>query len=326
MMSLLSSLLTNAKFGGSDKAHPAKAASAHAGGGGLQLYPGDAQNFLKWGSIGFLGFGLYQMAVTLAKRNVNPCVGFKDPVEAMNTDPLIRDSLLQMQNYRDLNPWLFKTALQNIDQLLFLEHILLSQKAQPVKKDKDIAFTHFRMGVNRLSQFQFLVRKEMGNEHGMTINLLVKRVYTQMQKHLLNVLHLCSEFRPENLIARAPVEVVAALRRMDEDRAPENSYARWEELRGRLDTEVQATHSHRRHHTSRRHRHTSRRRQHSSDRESDSPPAPLGETETPHAGRAAATPPPPGSARSRSRASTVPPPVPPKGAAEEAPANSTELD
>lgn len=245
-----------------------------AGGNGLQLYPGDAQKFLKYGTIGFVGFGLYQMAVTMAKRNVNPCVEFKDPVEAMNADPIIRDALIQLQNYRELHPCLFKTALQNIDQLLFLENALLAQKVYPVKNDKDIAFSHFRVGVNRLSQFQFLVRKEMGNEHGMTVNILVKRIYSQMQKHLLNVLHLCSEFRPENLIARAPLEVGVALRRMEEGRAPENSYARWDELRGKLDKDEQS--NERRHHKHRRsrrhHKHRHHRRRHSSSSSSSSEP------------------------------------------------------
>lgn len=262
MMSILENVFLAPKGGGSIKA-PGK------GSNGLQLYPGDAQKFLKWGSIGFLGFGLYQMSVTLAKRNINPCVEFKDQVEALNADPIIRDAMVQLQNYRELNPWLFKTALQNIDQLLFLESALLSQQVHPVKRDKDLAFTHFRMGVNRLSQFQFLVRKEMGNEHGMSVNILVKKVYTQLQKHLLNVLHLCSEFRPEHLIARAPLEVGVALRRMEEGRAPENSSARWDELRNKLDEEEKGhkRRSHRHKHHS--HRSSRHRRQHSSEHEEE---------------------------------------------------------
>lgn len=249
----------------------AKKGQPKATGGGLQLYPGDAQKFLKWGSIGFFGFGLYQMALTLAKRNVNPCVEFKDQVEAMNTDPIVRDALIQLQNYRELNPWLFKTALQNIDQLLFLENALLSEQVHPVKRDKEIAFSHFRMGVNRLSQFQFLVRKEMGNEHGLSVNILVKKIYTQLQKHLLNVLHLCSEFRPDNLVARAPLEVNLAMQRMDQGRDVDNSYERWNQLRSRLDEEVASNdrrHRQHRHRHSRRHHH--HRRHHSSSAAAES--------------------------------------------------------
>lgn len=273
MMSILENVLMPNSNNTSSRKSTTTAATK-SGIGGLQLYPGDAQKFLKWGSIGFLGFGLYQMAVTLAKRNVNPCVEFKDPVEAMNADPIIRDALIQLQNYRELHPCLFKTSLQNIDQLLFLENALLSQKVHPVKNDKDIAFSHFRVGVNRLQHFQFLVRKEMGNEHGMTVNILVKRIYAQMQKHLLNVLHLCSEFRPENLVARAPLEVGVALRRMEEGRAPENSYARWDELRGKLDKEEQSNERRHRKHRhrsskSRRHSHRHHRRHSSSSSEEE---------------------------------------------------------
>lgn len=225
--------------------------------GGATLYPGDFGKIAKWCVIGAVGFSAYQTAVMMAKRNVNACVDFKDPVEAMHNDPIIRDSLIQMQNYRELNPWLFKTALQNIDQLLFLENALLSQSVYPAKKDKDIAFTYFRMGVNRLSQFHFLVTKELGTEHGMTVNILLKRIYAQMQKHLLNILHLCSQFNPENLIARAPLEVQSALRRIDQGRPPPDSSALWDKMRGKLDRDEQRRHhrsgkSHRRH---RHHRH-----------------------------------------------------------------------
>jgi hypothetical protein len=207
-------------------------------GGKLQFYPGDAEKFLKWGTVGFLGFGLYQMAATLAKRNVNPCFEFKDPVEAIQYDPIIRDALIQLQSYRDMNTWLFKTALQNIDMLLFLENQLLTQKTVPVRQDKNLAFTYFKMGINRLNQFQHLVRSTLGNEHGLTVNILVKQVYTQMQKHLLNVLHLCSKFRPENLIQRAPLEIEKALKRMT-DGVPFDNDAekKWNKLRERLDHE-----------------------------------------------------------------------------------------
>lgn len=207
-------------------------------GGKLQFYPGDAEKFLKWGTLGFVGFGLYQMAATLAKRNVNPCFEFKDPVEAIQFDPIVRDSFIQLQSYREMNPWLFKTALQNIDQLLFLENALLSQKVLPARQDKNLAFTYFKMGVNRLNQFQHLVRSSLGNEHGMTVNILVKQVYNQIQKHLLNILHLCSKFRPENLIQRAPLEIEHALKRMaDGVPVEDDSEKKWKKLRERLEQE-----------------------------------------------------------------------------------------
>lgn len=205
----------------------------------LQFYPGDAEKFLKWGSIGFLGFGMYQMAATLAKRNVNPCVEFKDPVEAIHFDPMIRDAYIRLQNYREINPWLFKSSLQNTDQLLFLENALLTEQVYPSRQDKDLSFTYFRMAVNRLNQFQHLIRSEMGNEHAMAVNMIVKKVYEQLQKHFLNILHLCSEFKPEHLIQRAPLEVAAALKRMEAGIPPKNNSAKvWERLRGKLRREL----------------------------------------------------------------------------------------
>jgi hypothetical protein len=261
MFSILENLLTPVESKGS------KEQKEGVGKNKLQVYPTDVKQFIKWGSVGFMGLGLYQFLLTLSKRNINPCIDFQDPVEALDCDPVIRDAMIRLQNYRELNPWLFKTALQNIDQLLFLENALLSKGAHAAKKDKDIAFTYFRMGVNRLNQLQFIIRKELGTEHGMAVHLLVKQIYGQMQKHLLNVLHLCSKFRPDDLIARAPLEVRAAIKRMEEGRKPEDTYNRWHKLRGKLDEDEQNDKEHRRRH----HRHRRRREK------SPSPSSPVSE-------------------------------------------------
>ena len=206
-------------------------------GSGLNMifYPEDAKRFLKWGALGFVGLGVYQMFMTVAKRNINPSVEFEDPVESMNCDPIIRDAFIHIQPYRKLNPWLYKTALQNADQLLFLENVLLSQEASAQRNDKVCAWSHFRMAVNRLNQFQFLVRERMGNDHGMAVNIFVKKIYEQLKKHVLNVLHLCSDFRPDRLIARAPMEVEQALQNYERGIRPVSSDKKWKRLKRKLD-------------------------------------------------------------------------------------------
>ena len=202
---------------------------------GLTLYPEDAKRFVKWGAAGFVGLGLYQLFMTMSKRNVNPSSEFIDPVESMNCDPIIRDSFICIQSYRNLNPWLFKTALQNVDQLLFLEHILLSGQEKPVPADKTLAWSHFRMGVNRLGQFQHLAKEQMNVSHAMVLNLYIRKIYEQLQKHFLNILHLCSEFNPHNLIARAPMEIERVLKALDKGDSPEHSEERWERIRQKID-------------------------------------------------------------------------------------------
>ena len=199
---------------------------------GIVLYPSDASLFLKYGIAGFVGFGVYSIAMQLAKRNINPEVEFQDPVESMNCDPIIRDAFINIQSYRELNPWLFKSALQNVDQLLFLEDALLSRKVRPVKSDKIIAFSYFRMGCNRLGQLQWLIKEKLSSEHALTFNLYVRKIYAQLQKHLLNILHLCSEFKPQHLIERAPLEIARILKDLEENRKPEeDSLARWEKMK-----------------------------------------------------------------------------------------------
>ena len=213
--------------------------------------PDDAKKFMQWGAVGFMSMGLYQMFMTLRKRNVNACVDFKDPVESMNHNPIIRDAMLQLQSYRELNPWMFKSALQNIDQLLFLEAALMSDTVKPLKNDKIIAWSNFRIGINRLSQFQYIIRKQMGNEHAMVVDIFIKQIYSQMQKHLLNILHLCAQFKPDNLIARAPFEVERVIKDMEQGREPRDTMQDWDRVREKLDKKrSKHKHKHRRHYSS----------------------------------------------------------------------------
>ncbi len=198
---------------------------------GVTLYANDIKQFLGYGLLGFLGFAGYQMVQTISKRQINACADFIDPVESMNCDATIRDALLTLQNYRKLNPWLFRSAVQNIDQLLFLENALLSGDIKPVKNDKVAAFSAFRVGLNRLGQFQQLIKERMGTEHAMAAHLYVRKIYENMQIHIVNILHMCSDFKPENLIARAPLEIGKILKAWEEGRPPESPGHKFKHLR-----------------------------------------------------------------------------------------------
>ena len=190
----------------------------------LILRKNDVTDFLKWGSIGFLGFGIYQLGMRVAKRNINPSCDLKDRADSLDCDPLIRECFINIQEYRDLNPWLFKTALQNVDHLLFLEHVLLTKKVFPTRNDKAISFSYFRMGIIRLNMFQLLVKEKLGNDHGVCVNIFVEKIYTQLQKHFLNILHLCSEFKPEFLISRAKKEVEQAMKSYKEGKSYQKKF------------------------------------------------------------------------------------------------------
>ena len=193
----------------------------------MLLYQNDAKDFVKWGAIGFLGMGIYQLGIRVAKRNINPCVELKDRADSLNLDPIIRDSFINMQSYRELNPWMFKTSIQNVDHLLFLENVLLNKTVHPTRNDKVIAFSYFRMSLIRLNMFQLLVKEKLGNDHAMAVNIFVKKIYTQIQKHFLNVLHICSEFKPGNLVARASEEVKSAMQAYNEG-VKYKSNTKWE--------------------------------------------------------------------------------------------------
>jgi hypothetical protein len=197
----------------------------------IQLYPEDVRKIASWGLMGFVSAGLYYVATAVSRRNINPCCALKDPCESLNADPIIRDAFIHLQEYRELDPWLFKTALQNVDQLLFLEQALLSKKIEPVRSDKVQAFSHFRVGVNRLNQFQFLIKDKMNSEHAFAANIFVQKIYQQLQTHFINVLHMCTSANPMNLIARAKTEVERVNKAYREGQPRPDPLKKWDELK-----------------------------------------------------------------------------------------------
>lgn len=197
------------------------------------FYPGDTRRIFMWTAGSSLAFAAYQTYMTWVKRNIDPSCEFVDQVMAMNQDSIIRDCFMNIQVYRRINPWLFKTALQNADSLLFLEQALGQPDVTPNRKDKAIAWSHFRMAVNRLNQFQSAVREKMGNDHALASYIYVKKIYSQLQKHFVNVLHMCSQFRPERLLKRAPLEVDKVMRQYEQGRVPDFNHTPWEKLKRR---------------------------------------------------------------------------------------------
>lgn len=196
----------------------------------FNFYPGDGQKFLKWAVLGGMGIGLYQMGMVLSRRNINPSVELVDKPEAMNYDPTIRDAFIHLQTYRELNPWLFSAALKNVDQLLFLTQALMNHQVPPERNDKIIAFCNFRMASIRLNMFQMMVREKLNNDHGLAAHIYVDQIYKQTQKHLLNVLHLCSQFNPHHVLQRAKSEIASVMKAYHENRPYEDPLVKWEKI------------------------------------------------------------------------------------------------
>jgi hypothetical protein len=194
------------------------------------MYDKDVADFIKWGAIGFVGMGVYQLGMRVAQRNINPSVDLEDRADSINLNPIIRDSFVNLQSYRSLNPWLFRTSLQNVDHLLFLENALLTKQISPSQNDKAISFSHFRMGVVRLNQFQLIVKDKLGNSHAMAVNIFVKKIYDQIQKHFLNVLHICSRFNPGDLVARAQQEIDEAMKNYKKGERYGERKSKWEKF------------------------------------------------------------------------------------------------
>lgn len=172
-----------------------------------QIDSEDVQHFFRWGAIGFLSLGVYKLSTQIVGKNILASSQLTDMTESIHLDPKLCNAFVQLQGYRKLNPWLFRTSLQNADHLLFLENILIQGNAIPVRNDKIIAFTHFRMCLTRMNEFVTRIKAKMGNGHGLAAKLYMDVAIDQMKKHLLNVLHECSKFKPQDLISRAEEEI-----------------------------------------------------------------------------------------------------------------------
>ena len=163
----------------------------------------DIKHFLRWGAIGFVALGTYKLSTQVVTKNISASAELKDMTESIHLDPKLCQAFIQLQAYRKLNPWLFRTSLQNADHLLFLESVLLDGDVIPVKNDKIIAYTHFKMSVTRLTKFNDEIFAALGSAHGLAVNMHTKIISSQLQKHLMNILHVCSQFKPHQLIEQA---------------------------------------------------------------------------------------------------------------------------
>lgn len=172
----------------------------------------DVRTAFKCGTLGLTALaGLY--AVKHVKRS-EVVEKLTDPSERLHFDPIVHQNLCKLQAYRELEPELFSKIVSGCDHLIFLEHGLISKTIVPTQNDRYVAFVHFYAAVNGMNVFQRLVLQDLGNEHGKCASVLSEQIYAQLIKHVMNVLHMCSDFNIDNLLLRAPREVDIALQRI----------------------------------------------------------------------------------------------------------------
>lgn len=174
-----------------------------------QVNGNDWYAFLKYGAIGFVGFGAYQVGTRMIKRDLDAAVDFVIPVECVPQDRILCSAFVDLQEYIRVNEWLFKCALVNCDHLMFLERALLQGSITPTRNDKVIAFSHFRLAATRLKMFQISVHEKLGASHAALVNILIRRIYGQLQIHFTNVLHVCKQFHPDQLLKEARRDIDA---------------------------------------------------------------------------------------------------------------------
>jgi hypothetical protein len=173
----------------------------------------DVSNALKTGAVGFASLFGTEMVYRMMKRKIDPCVEIKFPTEAIQYDAGIREAFVKLQHYAELSPYLFKTALNNIDSLLFLERALMLKEIHPKPlRDKQLAFANISVCASRLQCFQQLIKHHLGAHHAFVANIYVKQIYERARVHVLNVFHLCDAVNTSQLLAEAP-SAIADLKR-----------------------------------------------------------------------------------------------------------------
>jgi hypothetical protein len=175
----------------------------------------DLNKILSWFLVGGAGFSAYKYWQLYIERNINPYGELKDKNECIVHEKELYEYICQLQAYRDLNPWLFSTIVRNIDELLFLEDVMLKGKITPIRKDIYKAYTHFHVSLNRLDQFEQIVKQELGPPHSLAFKHNVRNITKKLWIHLVNIFHMCTSFNPNDIYKRATEEVQRKLNKQD---------------------------------------------------------------------------------------------------------------
>jgi hypothetical protein len=216
------------------------------GGVDVTMYNKDLADMFRWGLIGAVGMGVYQMGMRMSNRNILPGVDLKDPNDCIASNPTILESFVEIQPYRRLDKASFKMAIQNVDNLLLREYGLRSGEITAMRKDKVEAFSYFRVAIKRLGKFSAVVEDRLGHEHALVVKLQIKRIFKEMQNSFSNILTFCSKFNPEELLRRAPEEIDKIIDQMDSNSEYPEPDETWEQFRRNCPSRQRG--SHRRHH------------------------------------------------------------------------------
>lgn len=150
--------------------------------------------------------------------------------DAIQNDRGLLHQLCQLETYSHVDERLFRMIIQHIDKLMILEDVLRRSDTGPTKEDRPNAHSRYNALVRQLREFQRLVLQTMGSEHGVTAHYFVKQIHELMQKHLLNILHLCSRYNPLSTLKRAQEErelYLEASRKYFQKRGKRLSFQKW---------------------------------------------------------------------------------------------------
>lgn len=171
--------------------------------GKVKLYQHDVKNAVRWGLAGGVALAGYKLFVTLMRRKMTPDVELIDSQESLHLDTIIFESFLQLQSYREVNVYLFSQAIHYTDRLLLLKDVLARGEVPAEASDKHVAWHCFKGVINRLTEFQYCVKEQLGSQHALAVHVFVNRIYEQLRKHMLDLMHLTRQFNVHNMVKQA---------------------------------------------------------------------------------------------------------------------------
>jgi len=177
-----------------------------------KLYQHDISNAVRWGFMGGAALALYQLVVRVVRRQHNPTAELLDRQDALHLDTVVLDSFVELQAYRPLNTYLFSQSVHYVDRLLLLEDVLRRGEVVPERGDKTVAWVCFKGAINRLTELQYEVKDKLGAQHALAVNIIVTKIYEQLKKHLMNVLHLTRQFSVADMLKQAEKAIQEAQR------------------------------------------------------------------------------------------------------------------
>lgn len=186
--------------------------------GKLQVNKEDLQQWGRVGMVSLMGAGfsyLMKRFFDFNKYDVVKQLQFEQENFAMDT--MLCHYFVEFQKFSKADPDLFGQLIHNVDQLLQIDKVLITNASPP--KDTDIMTCRALLQVccKYINAMRNTIRRQLGYEYYMLATHYAKLIEKQLNVHYQNVYMICSNyFDPVKWMNRVEAELQEAVKREQE--------------------------------------------------------------------------------------------------------------